>query len=307
MSPRRSSWEKDGEKERYIEGRWSSPVVKMATDLSEAMRNRDRGLNAQRAREWEREREGEKKKEWNIEWTDPKEGFVRYASDLGDAVNDRVRDVGKWRARDRPSFVNHDDSEDDRVFVPRLRRGLQHRSPKSNSNVSSAFDVNSSTDSLPIPSLDPPPTPSPSQSSSPIFNLGSETIARYEVDLPPLPIPRGESLGSSPDFAPLVSLDPFTLDAFSRADSVSSFSFGSVLSDSVRGEVGQSGSSSSAEGVDKGEDPFSDGHAFSNVVAGGDDGNGRVGMNHLKRKRDQHSLGQEEGEEGNVYRRRKAR
>lgn len=316
----------DGSQVRHIEGRRAYRPVRLATDVSEIMRNPKARRAMERARErgraWARQRESY---QWDesllreAERSDPEEGFVQCASDLGEGVNDRVRDAGKWKVRDRVGVVDHDDSEDDSVFVPRLRTGLQHRSPKSNSNISDAFNVSSSPDSLPVPSADslpissplsplPPSPPSPaSPPSTSLFNLGSDTIARYDTDFPPLPTPRGESLGSVPEFAPLASPDPFASDDFSRTDSVSSFSFGSALSDGARGEVGRSGSSGSGEGENVREDPFSDSHAVPNIAAGVDDRIGRGEKNSLKRKREQHSLGQEGDEEGDVRRRRKER
>lgn len=322
----------DGSQVRHIEGRYAYPPVRIATDLSEIMRNpkarRAMERARKRGREWARQRERRRESyQWDksllreAERSDPEEGSVQDASDLGEGVNDRVRDAGKWKVRDRVGVVDHDDSEDDSVFVPRLRTGLQHRSPKSNSNISDAFNVSSSPDSLPVPSADslpissplsplPPSPPSPVSPPSPpsppstsLFNLDSETIARFDTDFPPLPTPRGESLGSFPDFASLVGPDPFASEDSSRTDSLSSCSFGSALRDGARGEVGRSGSSSSGEVANVGEDPFSDAHAVLNIAAGIDDGIGRGDKNLLKRKREQHSLDQEGDEESNVRRR----
>jgi hypothetical protein len=316
----------DGSQVRHIEGRYAYPPVRIATDLSEIMRNpkarRAMERARERGREWARQRERRRESyQWDksllreAERSDPEEGSVQDASDLGEGVNDRVRDAGKWKVRDRVGVVDHDDSEDDSVFVPRLRTGLQHRSPKSNSNISDAFNVSSTTDSLPVPSADslpissplsplPPLPPSPpSPPSTSLSNLGSEIIPRYDTDFPALPTARGESLGSFPDFASLVGPDPFASEDFSRTDSVSSSGFGSALSDGARGEVGRSGSNGSSEGANVGEDPFSDEHAVPNIAAGTDDRIGRGEKNFLKRKRGQHSLDQEGDEESNVRRR----
>lgn len=314
----------DGPQVRHIEGSHTYRPVRLATDVSEIMRNPKarRAMERAREREWARRRErrresypSEESLLRHAEPSDPEEGFVQCASDLGEGVNDRGRDAGKWKVRDKVDIVDHDDSEDDSVFVPRLRTGLQHRSPKSNSNISDAFNVSSTTDSLPVPSADslpisspllpsppsPPAPPAPPATS--LSNLGSETIARYDTDFPSLPTPRSESLGSFPDLAPLVSPDPFASDDSPRTDSVPRFSFGSALSDGARGEAGRSGSNGSGEGANVGEDPFSDAHAVPNIAAGVDVRIGPGDGNPRKRKHGQHSLGPEGDEEGDVRRR----